>query len=156
MLKMLESDAALVHVSIEVCVLFFFFFEFLPVVLLVFCESGDIRLVGGTTIFEGRVEVCVNETWGTVCDEMWGVRDANVACRQLGFQPVNATPLYDAAIGAGSGRIWLSNLLCSGSEGRLIDCSHPAIGISDGCNGHNDDAGVRCQEGMQTLLSTIG
>ena len=89
-----------------------------------FCETGAIRLTGGNTDREGRVEICVNETWGTVCDGMWDSRDANVACRQLGYQSSNATPLYDATFGPGAGRIWLDNLLCSGSEGRLIDCSN--------------------------------
>lgn len=117
---------------------------FIPIV---FCETGELRLVGGATILEGRVEVCVNETWGTVCDQMWNSPDADVACRQLGFQSSNATATVDASFGAGSGRIWLSNLLCFGSESRLIDCSHAVIGVSDGCNGHSDDAGLRCQEG---------
>ena len=52
---------------------------------LVPCQNGDIRLVGGTTIYEGRMEVCWNETWGTVCDDYWSSADAIVACRQLGF-----------------------------------------------------------------------
>ena len=45
----------------------------------------DIRLRGGTNQYEGRVEICNNNTWGTVCDDLWGATDANVACRQLGF-----------------------------------------------------------------------
>ena len=49
------------------------------------CNNGDIRLVGGTTMYEGRVELCYNETWGTICDGLWTTNDANVACRQLGF-----------------------------------------------------------------------
>ena len=52
---------------------------------LVPCRNGDLRLMGGTTVYEGRVEVCWNETWGTVCDDSWTYFDAVVACRQLGF-----------------------------------------------------------------------
>ena len=49
------------------------------------CEQGAIRLAGGTNSLEGRVEVCNNNVWGTVCDDGWGIPDANVACRQLGY-----------------------------------------------------------------------
>jgi len=49
------------------------------------CQNGDIRVVGGTTIYEGRVEICWNETWGTVCDDSWSNFDAIVACEQLGY-----------------------------------------------------------------------
>ena len=48
-------------------------------------SNGDIRLVGGTTAYEGRVEICWNRIWGTVCDDFWSRFDAIVACRQLGF-----------------------------------------------------------------------
>ena len=49
------------------------------------CTEGSIRLVGGNTPQEGRVEVCNNNAWGTVCDDTFETNEANVACRQIGF-----------------------------------------------------------------------
>ena len=49
------------------------------------CNSTDIRLVNEVNNFQGRVEVCVNGRWGTVCDNEWNEDDAAVACRQLGY-----------------------------------------------------------------------
>jgi len=49
------------------------------------CNDGNIRLEGGTVEEEGRVEVCMNEAWGTVCDDSWAAVDASVVCGQLGY-----------------------------------------------------------------------
>ena len=52
---------------------------------LVLCQEMSLRLVGGPSASEGRVEVCVNETWGTICDNSWSTNDANIVCGQLGY-----------------------------------------------------------------------
>ena len=49
------------------------------------CSDGDIRLIGGSSMYEGRVEVCYRGSWGTVCDNLWNVPDAQVTCRKLGY-----------------------------------------------------------------------
>ena len=51
----------------------------------VICNDGQLRLAGGVTHTEGRVEICISETWGTVCDDSWNNVDAQVVCRSLGF-----------------------------------------------------------------------
>lgn len=80
--------------------------------------EGDVRLVGGDTAREGRVEIYHGGEWGTVCDDRWSVDDAEVVCRQLGITGT-ATVQRRAAFGAGTGRIWMDNVRCLGDEGRL-------------------------------------
>ena len=105
------------------------------------CATGDLRLVGGSSASEGRVEICRSSTWGTVCDDFWGVADARVVCRQLGFSTVNPVPRVRAFFGAGTGQILLDNVHCSGTETRLEDCT--ALTTTHNCN-HGEDAGVSC------------
>ena len=55
------------------------------------CHDGDVRLVNGRHPNEGRVEVCFNETWGTICDYIyispwrWNISEADIVCKQLGY-----------------------------------------------------------------------
>ena len=60
-------------------------FDYLVVSYTVVCANGDLRLAGSTVAGQGRVEICINETWGTICDDSWGTPDASVACQVLGF-----------------------------------------------------------------------
>ncbi|XP_071828211.1 neurotrypsin-like isoform X4 [Apostichopus japonicus] len=101
-------------------------------------DEGQLRLVDGNAT-AGRVEIFLNGEWGTVCDDLWDISDAEVVCRQLGF---------DRALGAhcvaffseGTGLIHLDDVECSGSESSLLDCAHTTV---HNC-GHNEDAGVSC------------
>ena len=54
------------------------------------CNNGDVRLVGGINELEGRVEICYNKIWGSVCHNSWSTYDANVVCKQLGYQPTGS------------------------------------------------------------------
>ena len=53
------------------------------------CTTGVVRLVDGGYTYRGRVEICVNNTWGTVCDDGFRTNDARVICRQLGHSSGN-------------------------------------------------------------------
>ena len=103
--------------------------------------EGDIRLVGGTSPHEGRVEVYHNGQWGTVCHDHWDVTDATVVCRQFDHFEATSAPGH-AAFGQGSGPIWYDDVECSGSETYLTQCSHTALGVHN-CS-HDDDASVVC------------
>ena len=116
----------------------FFFLENTPP------AQFSVRLIGGATEYEGRVEFYYNDQWGTVCDNNWDINDAEVVCRQLHFTGVNQA-LDGAMFGSGTGPIWLDNVMCNGSEQALSECPHNTDNSfgSDNCN-HNQFAGVRC------------
>lgn len=109
-------------------------------------EKGDVgapggapavvRLVGSSS--RGRVEVFHENVWGTVCDDSFDTVDASVVCKMLGFQ--RATQVFTA--GAGTGRIWLDEMRCTGNERSIFDCPHAGMGVNN-CN-HSEDVGVSC------------
>ena len=49
------------------------------------CKDGDLKLVGGISENEGRLEVCFDQRWGTIDGDGWTHTDTQVACRQLGL-----------------------------------------------------------------------
>ncbi|XP_026791177.3 lysyl oxidase homolog 3B isoform X1 [Pangasianodon hypophthalmus] len=92
---------------------------------------------------EGRIEVFYKGEWGTICDDDFSLANAHVLCRQLGF--VSATGWsHSAKYGKGTGKIWLDNMQCSGSERSISVCKSRGWGNSD-CT-HDEDAGVICKD----------
>ena len=104
--------------------------------------NGPIRLVNGSSIYEGRVEILVNGQWGTICDDYWSDTDASVVCRQLGFAADGATARGRAAFGQGIGPIVLDDVQCNGTELTLTDCPSNKVFVHN-CR-HYEDAGVHC------------
>merc|ERR1712121_47465 len=103
--------------------------------------TTNVRLVGGDSPNEGRVEIYHDGAWGTVCDDSWDITDAGVVCNSLGFAGA-LEALSSAAFGEGTGDILLDEVSCSGTETSIFDCGNSGIGVNN-C-GHHEDAGVKC------------
>uniref|UniRef100_A0AC11E338 Lysyl oxidase like 3 n=1 Tax=Ovis aries TaxID=9940 RepID=A0AC11E338_SHEEP len=93
--------------------------------------------------FEGRVEIQRAGEWGTICDDDFTLQAAHVLCRELGFTEATGWT-HSAKYGPGTGRIWLDNLSCSGTERSVTECASRGWGNSD-CT-HDEDAGVICKD----------
>ncbi len=94
------------------------------------------------------MEVYVDGQWGTVCDDLWDINEADVVCRELGY-PGGAIHAYlSAHFGQGTDPILMDNMECSGNENSLHDCNHVT---SHNC-GHHEDAGVVCRETCKSAL----
>nr|KAG5695114.1 hypothetical protein BaRGS_017213 [Batillaria attramentaria] len=103
--------------------------------------SDPIRLVGGKNYTEGRVEIQVNEEWGTVCNDGWDTNEARVVCRQLGG---NARAWTNNHFGQGSGHPYLDDMACTGSESYLLQCEMRGVGIAQ-CSSADPQYGIVLQ-----------
>jgi len=129
------------------------------------CTYGAVHLEGGSNQYEGRVEVCINDQWGTVCDDSWDSVDATVVCKQLGYAytgsefkfmfhvhkyfyiwfaySAGGVAYSNAFFGAGTGPIYLDDVACTSSASQLLECSSRPI-LEHNC-AHSADAGVACE-----------
>nr|KAG5696576.1 hypothetical protein BaRGS_030444 [Batillaria attramentaria] len=98
----------------------------------------EVRIIGDED-YEGRVELKVNGTWGTVCGDYWDKLDAEVVCRQLGDV---AIPVVKGFFGQGDGPIGMVGTRCTGSEAHLILCQFSGFGYTTTSCPHDHDAGV--------------
>ncbi|KAM7108709.1 scavenger receptor cysteine-rich type 1 protein M130-like, partial [Ciconia maguari] len=117
-------------------------------VAIVCSGSRQVRLVGGPGRCAGRVEVYVNGTWGTVCQETWDLQDATVVCRQLGCGTALAAP-GSARFGRGMWPPWPDAGGCAGTEESLWDCPASA---QHGCR-RGGGAGAICSEQLSLRLA---
>ncbi|KAK6621916.1 hypothetical protein RUM44_001723 [Polyplax serrata] len=103
--------------------------------------EGIIRLVNGRGPFEGNVEIHHMGKWGSICDDEWDEKEANIVCRYLGYEKA-IKPTHDSMFGSSRKRFWMDNLYCDGTEKSLSDCRFDGWGNSD-CT-ENEAAGVVC------------
>ncbi|XP_059173734.1 uncharacterized protein LOC131954198 isoform X1 [Physella acuta] len=101
----------------------------------------------------GRIEMAIDDKWGTICGRSWDNRDAGVACKQIGFTDGEAEA--PGKYGRGDGPTWLRDIHCKGDESALHKCPHTGFQadppeqnafpwLPTPCSDHNDDATLFC------------
>ncbi|KAI5624569.1 lysyl oxidase-like 2A isoform X1, partial [Silurus asotus] len=117
-----------------------------------------LRLSGGRNPYEGRVEVLAERNgsmvWGTVCSDSWGIMEAMVVCRQLGYGFANhafqETWYWQTQVG--SNAVVMSGVRCSGTEMSLAQCLHHGKHVNCPKGGGRFAAGVSCTESAPDLV----
>lgn len=111
------------------------------------CLPGNflVRLNGGgdNNGSAGRVELFINGTWGSVCDNSWDASDAEVVCRQLGFDSPHSLAVSGSFFGQSSGPFYMDSARCTGGEDHLTYC--PSTNFGHPACSHDKEAGVICQ-----------
>ena len=90
-----------------------------------------------------------NDEWGTVCDNAWDIENAYVVCRSLGYLAAVSSH-SNAYYGQGTGKVWLDQVSCIGTESSIADCPNTGGWGNNACS-HGDDAGVICAAGIMLL-----
>ena len=122
------------------------------------CTDGEIRLSNGSNALEGRVEICYNRAWGTVCTSGFAQTEADVVCsqndRQFGYAHSGSTPLRDGRFGEGEGPIFIDNIGCDEEDTSLSGCSVTGLMGFYECD-HSQDSGVICEGNLHTIFSSM-
>ena len=124
------------------------------------CVDGDVRLVNSNTSQEGRLQVCFNRVWGTVCNDRFDSDDARVVCSQLSTQFEGPSTQTSAGVftvspfaggevltgadsyGPGSGPVFIETLTCEGDEGSILECRD--VNLRRQSCAHDRDVSIRC------------
>lgn len=106
------------------------------------CETGLLRLGGSERNNEGRVQICVENKWGTVCDDSWHITSSILTCGLLemfGGERISASNFGIAD----DLPIFLDDVKCKGSESNLLSCNQLPFDMSHDCT-HQEDVALRC------------
>ncbi|KMY98555.1 uncharacterized protein LOC6737381 isoform X3 [Drosophila simulans] len=101
------------------------------------------RLEGGRNSNEGRLEVKHHGVWGSVCDDDFNLKSAQVACNSMGF--FGPAKIEKNIFGNSNGPIWLDQVMCFGNESSIDQCNHWNWGEHN-CN-HTEDVALHCSAG---------
>ena len=135
------------------------------------CYAGSIRLTGGQSAAEGTVDFCDENIWAAICDVYWSANDAEVVCRQLGFNAselntcrlqfctskyATGVAVYNSFYGEGTSYYFWENVAggCVGTEQTLLSCP-PSPFLTLSCSG-NQFAGVQCSVPCKLLVHRVG
>ncbi|XP_068245938.1 neurotrypsin-like isoform X2 [Palaemon carinicauda] len=124
------------------------------------CEEGTFRLdssiatkLPGNSV-AGTVHMKYNNTWSTICDDLFDEREAKVICRNLGYEGGMSVSFTRAYFGEGFGIIGADDLQCTGEEKSLVNC--PGFLYGDENCFHSEDAGVFCHYGTLSVQLVDG
>ncbi|XP_053383098.1 deleted in malignant brain tumors 1 protein-like isoform X2 [Mercenaria mercenaria] len=111
-------------------------------------DITEIRLSDGPSSTNGRVELKLLDTWGTVCDDLFGMNEANAICSMLGYPPAK-TYYLNAHYGSGTGPIFVDGLSCDRDASHINNCTYDT---KDNCD-HDEDVSVVCTDRKNNGLS---
>ena len=117
------------------------------------CKHGSVQLVGTGAVSFGRVEVCINGVWSTICDHHWTVTEASVICSQLGFYKQGLIKAFhNQMMMSTTVKIAVKCLSNTGAEaitGSFIDSVQPFGIYKLKCTG-NEESIWECMYDLQT------
>jgi hypothetical protein len=124
-----------------------------------YINSGDAIDTSAAGVV-GRVEIEYSGQWGTICKDQWGIKDAQVVCKQLGYNfGIVAQDSDIPAVADNAMPIWLDDVHCQGlnSDGTSVEnhlgqCGHSGWGVHN-CY-HTEDVGANCRDVTTTTTTT--
>ncbi|XP_078018005.1 CD5 antigen-like, partial [Epinephelus lanceolatus] len=110
-------------------------------------SPDSVRLVDGTSLCSGRLEVKSNQRWSSVCEADFDQQDAEVVCRELGCGAPSV--LQGALYGEVEAPMWTKEFQCGGHESALLDCR--SSGSDRNTCSPGKAVGLKCSEPVRLV-----